>query len=253
MSRRRERANYDGSVSLVRPDRTDRLHLDADADPEIMLIRLAKIIDILNEAALGVLKQDLHYQRDVTARNSNYVGKLAPFSFIDARQQELEAKSRPFRTSGVTDDQEILSITARLSNHECYGYWSDAASVCERWVAEGTRYADAENIAGLWREAVHAFDRILNAHGPKFPFGAVLNVSVLMKIRAIEPLVLQLLARTNWDQEIPDSECVTQELRAKAKKVVAKRNKKRMEELHTPDLASLVCPCLRPHHFFVSC
>ena len=76
----------------------------------------------------------------------------------------------------------------------------------------------------MWREAVFTFDQILDAHDPKFAFGAALNVACLMKIRAIEPVVVRLLVLTDWDQETLDSECVVAET----------RNKRRMEELHAP-------------------
>jgi hypothetical protein len=227
MSRRRERANFDGSMSLVRQSHAVML----GEDPETTLVRLAKIMEMIDHAITTLWNHDA---KNRGRRVGTGWGKP------DAAQKQLPPREELI---GQTQE-EISSMLVCLKDVQCYGLWSDAVSMCTSWtrLANG-KNGEAENLATLWKEAVCTFDRIPDAHGPKFPFGAALNMAVLMKIRAIEPVVLELLAWspwTHWRQEIPDSACVTKELRAKAKEMEEVRYKRRMEELHAPDLLSLV-------------
>jgi len=52
------------------------------------------------------------------------------------------------------------------------------------------------------------------------------------------------------NQIIPNSVCVTQELRAQADVVARKRHQKRMDELHSPDLVTMVSACSCCCHTF---
>ncbi|KXX80194.1 hypothetical protein MMYC01_204228 [Madurella mycetomatis] len=140
----------------------------------------------------------------------------------------------------------------KLKDVQCYGLRSDAVSICvSRTRKASGKNGQAENLATLWKEAVCTFGQIPDAHGPKFPFGAALKVTVLMKIRAIEPVLLELVAWSSWSHwrpEIPDSACVSKELREKVKEIEEVCYKQRMEELHTPDLVALVRELSLPRH-----
>ncbi|KAK0648031.1 hypothetical protein B0T16DRAFT_112004 [Cercophora newfieldiana] len=226
MSRRRERANFDGSVSLVRQTHPETPGEDAEAT----LIRLAKIMEMADDTLNAVWRDSERKQGREKERQKD----------LDDMQKQLPSSKDPVSETG----DGISSILESLKNTNRYGFWCGAVSVCTSSIGEADgKVGIAENLAALWKEAVSTFDRLPDAHGPKFPFGAAVNVAVLMKIRAIEPVVLELVAWspwTHWRQEIPDSACVTEGLRAKAKEIQQVHYKQRMEELHRPDLGSLI-------------
>jgi len=136
----------------------------------------------------------------------------------------------------------------RLSDTGCYKHWMAAWAACNRWIARNEGgWVEAESVVCLWGEAVDTFDGLLEqeraSRASRLSLDSDLKVAVLTKIRSMEPLVTTLLHRVGRDQIIPNSVCVTQELRALADVVARKRHQKRMDELYNPDLVTMVSAC----------
>jgi len=243
MSRRRERANYDGSVSLVGTDaRPEGPLADMDIDLDQRLTRLFWIMDMINGVAIGFL--------EAAIRNKMF--KSSTQSQVESAKLEAEQANVAYDLRNNPNDLDGMAWYAdRLSSTSCYTHWSRAWDHAQRVLEKG-KCIEAENLFDLWRDAIQTFDGILEAHGTRLArkYGQGLIVPVRHKILTLEGIVESVIVLTDMPsvayQDILNSSCVTPKVRINIQKAFQRAERERKDALHTPDLVSLVFTPLAP-------